>query len=130
LAAWVSRLGRAVAICVTVYVVFSVGWPLFIAALFSPQPLGRPLVIGSPAIGAFAGMMVVAHHPHDPIRQEFRVGGIFWLLVHLLLAKCLFAATVSSFDRCLGRMPEHGEPRGSSKFGGMKSKIDGMSDLE
>jgi hypothetical protein len=123
LATWVSRLGRAVALCVTVYVVFSVGWPLLVASMFRPEPTGRPLVFGSPAIGAFAGMAVVAEHPHDPIRQEYRVGGMFWLLVHLLIAKCLFAATVSSFDRCLGRMPDYGEPQ-------VRSKIDEMSDRE
>ena len=31
IATWVSRLGRAVALCITAYVVFSIGWPILCA---------------------------------------------------------------------------------------------------
>ena len=36
LATWVSRLGRAVALCVSAYVVFSIGWVLLVFLLAMP----------------------------------------------------------------------------------------------
>jgi ABC-type Na+ efflux pump permease subunit len=110
LATWVSRVGRAVAWCVTVYVAFSVGWTVVVVMLFSSEPLGRPLVIGTPAIGALAGMAVILPDAPSPVRGEYRVGATLWLLVYVAVASGLFAATAASFDRCLGRMPEDGAP--------------------
>jgi hypothetical protein len=110
LATWVSRLGRAVALCVTVYVAFSIGWTLVIVMLFSPEPLGRSLVIGSPAIGAFAGTAMIWPDSLPPWRTEGRVAAVLWITAYLVTASRLFAAAVSSFDRCLGRMPEDGGP--------------------
>ena len=92
------------------YVAFSVGWTLVIALLSSPEPLGRSLIIGSPAIGAFAGMGMVSPDFFPRGREEYRVGATLWILVYLATASGLFAATAASFDRCLGRMPEDGEP--------------------
>jgi hypothetical protein len=110
LATGVSRVGRAVASCVTVYVAFSIGWTLLIVMLCSPEPLRRSLVIGSPAIGALAGMQMVSPDFSPPWRVEYRFAATLWLLVYVAVASGLFAATVASFDRCLGRMPEDGEP--------------------
>ena len=73
----------------------------------SPAPLRRSLVIGSPAIGAFAGMGMVSPDFFPRGREEYRVGATLWILVYLATASGLFAAR---FDSCLGRMPEDGEP--------------------
>ncbi len=35
---------------------------------------------------------------------------ILWMLFDFAAAAALFKATVSSFDRCLGRIPENGQP--------------------
>ena len=110
LAAWESRVGRAVASCVTVYVAFSIGWTLLIVMLCSPEPLRRSLVIGSPAIGALAGMTVILPDAPSPLKEEYGVAATLWLLVYVAVASGLFAATAANFDRCLGRMPEDGEP--------------------
>jgi ABC-type transport system involved in multi-copper enzyme maturation permease subunit len=109
-ATWVSRLGRAVAICVTVYVVFSIGWPILIASLFSPEPRGRSLVLASPAVGAFAATSMISPDPLPDWRGAFIAASATWILIHVGTAWALFAATVSTFDRCLGRMPETEEP--------------------
>ena len=34
------------------------------------------------------------------------VGSFLWTLIHGGIAAFLFAATLSTFDRCLGRVPE------------------------
>jgi ABC-type Na+ efflux pump permease subunit len=124
LATWVSRLGRAVASCVTVYVAFSVGWTIVIVLLFSPHPLGRPLVIGSPAIGAFAGMAMISPDYFPSGREEYLAGAALWLLAYVAAASGLFAATVASFDRCLGRMPEDDEPPRATEGEGRNGATD------
>ena len=48
IATWVSRLGRAVAICVAIVIGFSIGWCFLIASLFNRDYLGIPLIMGSP----------------------------------------------------------------------------------
>jgi ABC-type transport system involved in multi-copper enzyme maturation permease subunit len=111
LATWVSRLGRAVALCVAVYVVFSVGWPILIASMMGPEPWGRNLVIASPAIGAFAATSMISPHPLPAWRGAFIAASATWMLIDVATAWALFAATRSTFDRCLGRMPDgYGRP--------------------
>ena len=53
LATWVSRLGRAVALCVTAYVGFSIGWTILFALTVRSGPAGTGLIMGCPAIGTF-----------------------------------------------------------------------------
>ena len=50
LATWMSRLGRAVAICVTICVVFSVGWMFLIMSLVSARLHGHSADHGKPAL--------------------------------------------------------------------------------
>jgi ABC-type Na+ efflux pump permease subunit len=111
LATWVSRLGRAVALCVTAYALISIGWPILIALLSSPEPNGRSLVMGSPAVGAFIETALISPGSFvsrdAPLENE--VAASIWITIDLVAAAALFAATLSSFDRCLGRMPERGE---------------------
>jgi ABC-type transport system involved in multi-copper enzyme maturation permease subunit len=109
LATWMSRLGRAVALCVAVYVVFSIGWPFLIASMMGPEPFGRSLVIASPAIGAFAATSMISPHPLPDWRGTFIAASATWMLIYVAIAWALFAATRSTFDRCLGRMPEGGD---------------------
>jgi len=45
LATWVSRLGRAVAVCVSAYAVFSIGWMLMVMGIFQPEPLGLSFIL-------------------------------------------------------------------------------------
>jgi ABC-type transport system involved in multi-copper enzyme maturation permease subunit len=111
LATWVSRLGRAVALCVAAYVVFSIGWLILISLLAiprGPQHGLLMLVMGSPLVGtAFATMAASseASFGRDEV-VEFWAGTFVWILTHGGVAAALFAATVVSFDRCLGRISE------------------------
>ncbi len=111
-ATWVSRLGRAVALCVAAYVVFSIGWPILIAVLVPSDPLGPCLVFGCPAVGTYVATDLIgtsgfASQVNDAV---YSAAVTVWMVLDLAAAAALFAATVSSFDRCLGRMPETSEP--------------------
>jgi hypothetical protein len=53
----------------------------------------------------------------------FAVAAGFWIVVYAAAAGLLICATVLTFDRCLGRMPEHGGgPRADPKSRGGKPK--------
>ncbi len=107
LATWMSRLGRAIALCVTAYVVFSIGWPILIL-LVSSSSSGPGLVMGCPAIGTFFATALVGPDrfgPHER-SQDFLAPLTIWMMFDLALAAALFARTCSTFDRHLGRMPE------------------------
>ena len=110
LATWVSRLGRAVALCVTVYVVFSIGWPILIVVVFEPNRLGYSLVMGTPAVGAYAAVSLIGSQAYTYSHDEgvYHIAATAWMMLDLLVAAALFAATLASFDRRLGRMPERG----------------------
>src|SRR5262249_37712371 len=67
LATWVSRLGRAVALCVAAYVLFSIGWVILILLLDVPgrsSHLMVPAVMGSPLFGTFFATSVVTPRSH------------------------------------------------------------------
>ncbi len=117
LATWVSRLGRAVALCVAAYIVFSIGWLVLIFVLTvgggGPNNDGFIVsaVIGSPLYGVAFATMAIGHNgrvgPGSP--ESVWLGTAFWILVHGGFAAALFAATVGTFDRCLGRVSEESE---------------------
>ena len=97
LATWVSRLGRAIALCVTAYVVFSIGWPILIL-LVSSSSSGPGLVMGCPAIGTFFATALVGPDrfgPHDR-SQDFMAPLTIWMMFDLALAAALFARTCST----------------------------------
>jgi ABC-type transport system involved in multi-copper enzyme maturation permease subunit len=110
MATWVSRLGRAVAGCVSVYVVLSIGWVLLIALLSNgPGFVTIAMIVGSPLYGTFFSTVSSASASHFPGNDELasiEVGVILWTLIHGLLAGLLFAATEATFDRCLSRVSE------------------------
>jgi len=110
LATWVSRLGRAIALCVSAYVVFSFGWVFLVALVFERDHMGLPLVMGSPLYGTALAASAVAAG-----QRQFRgsedelaagVGAVLWILIHGGAAAILVAATPATFHRCLGRISE------------------------
>jgi ABC-type transport system involved in multi-copper enzyme maturation permease subunit len=110
LATWVSRLGQAVALCVAAYVIFSVGWPFLVAVLSLPNREGEYLIVGSPPFGAYLATALVWPDAFRHDADAFMAAVTIWTVLDLLAAAALFAATLRSFDRCLGRMPGTGEP--------------------
>jgi hypothetical protein len=115
LATWVSRLGRAVALCVAAYVLFAIGWVMFSAVLFGSQESRLMIVslIGSPYYGTAVATVLVSRDQFHSRDEEIAaiIGAILWILINSGLAAILFAATLATFDRCLGRISEtSGQP--------------------
>jgi len=108
LATWVSRLGRAVALCVSAYVVFSIGWVALVASFFRPSPMGWAMMIGSPFYGTYLATISVAPRgsPFPGNGYQGRISAFLWILIHSGIAALLFAATLATFDRCLGRISD------------------------
>ena len=121
MATWVSRIGRAVAMCVTTYVVSSVGW-LILVSLLGPGPgSGRDnnfmlaVMMGSPLYGTPIATIAVAPEelrvPGGTTEVLF-LGAFFWMVVSGIIAFVLFLTTLATFDDCLGRVSESaGRPR-------------------
>jgi ABC-type transport system involved in multi-copper enzyme maturation permease subunit len=114
LATWISRLGRSVAICVSVCVGFSIGWMFLIMSLFNRDYLGIPLIMGSPVFGTVAVMSLIAPGPNGVVGPETRaatVGASLWIFIHTSAAAILFAATLATFNYCMGRISDGARPR-------------------
>jgi hypothetical protein len=112
LATWVSRIGRAVALCITLHVAWMVGWPFAVAF-----GVGRPamryigMMIGDPPAGMFFGTFVllpknVSGIPLLPAPDAILPSMIAWIVVISGFAAALFAVMVATFDRCLGRISD------------------------
>ncbi len=101
MATWCSRLGRAVGLTITAYVVMTVGWMFTVIALMAPQPTGLFLIMASPFYGA-VGLTIhaVEKRMHEPLLP----GVIFWTLVYGISALVLLIITLATFNRCLGRV--------------------------
>jgi ABC-type transport system involved in multi-copper enzyme maturation permease subunit len=132
LATWVSRLGRAVTLCVSAYVLFSIGWVILVVLLALPMRASEhfivPLIEGSPLYGTLFSTFAVAPGPHlmPGGGADVWVGTVLWTMIHACAAALLFAATVATFDRCLGRvseMPGHAIPH-------VRKKPVGAADLD
>jgi ABC-type transport system involved in multi-copper enzyme maturation permease subunit len=132
LATWVSRLGRAVAVCVSAYIVFSIGWIVLIATLTTgPGVESVPMIMGSPLYGTyFASLYVSSESNFVPFAASpaIAVGCLFWIVAHGGAAAILFAMTLTTFDRCLGRISETaGRPSG---WAGKKPSKNVEADLD
>ena len=108
LATWVSRLGRAVALCVSSYVVFSIGWVIFVVVFIRTDETGMPFVLGSPPYGAAFATAIVSsgQRPFLGNDEAIRFGAFLWIIVDAGIASLLFMVTLATFDRCLGRVSE------------------------
>ncbi len=126
LATWVPRLGRVIGISVMSYIVVSVGWPLLLTLLpmlpyfrstpFYDLPNWNGLLLASPFYGVHAttewsarwsfGSGYYAGWGHGPALIHEATWPLIWIVFYLGLALLLVFATLRSFDRCLGRIPE------------------------
>jgi len=109
-ATWVRRLGRAVALCVGIYVVGTFGI-LFIAATnLLPENSEELFMVGSPIIGPFYPMIRTQMSPVESQRLWVAPA---WIGVYTVSAGLLLLATLATFDRSLGRARVGGEGSGS-----------------
>ena len=122
LATWVPRLGRATAINVIIFVLITIGWPLFVESFIWPPLRGwlmtnrnlgggdvRWLLEGMMAISPFMAPIftlekLVEYSGND--RWKFWLFALAWCTLAWAFAAAMFWAALLSFGHCLGRMPE------------------------
>jgi hypothetical protein len=99
MATWCARLGRAVALTVTAYVLVAVGW-LFMAMSLRGGPDSEGFMMASPFF--FAGELAAdlctrgsRHH------MEWAV---VWTTAYGAAAVAFLGATLLTFNRCVGRV--------------------------
>jgi ABC-type transport system involved in multi-copper enzyme maturation permease subunit len=114
-ATWVSRVGHAIALCVTIFVLCVIGWPILIVLSRGvSDQLAMQLIIADPPYGA-AFLTFAVYDSNMRIAgggsfQDLILGASLWVPVYLIATATLYMAALGSFDRCLGRMPEDGAP--------------------
>jgi ABC-type transport system involved in multi-copper enzyme maturation permease subunit len=119
LATWSPRANRAVAASLLAYVLWTVG--TLVLSWFLPWYLEERLLLANPCVVVFAatadaGSLVSWNFDADWRGSLHALGWIVLpLSIQLTLAAALFAATLLSFDHCLGRMPD--QPRRSRNWG-------------
>lgn len=106
LATWERRAGRAIAWSVTLYALVTVGWfgaVLAVARAFSGE-LGAALASASPFYGP--GFLTAEMEQPGIRGTQLRCADFmwFWIGAYFVVAILLFAATLITFDRCLGRV--------------------------
>ncbi len=111
-ATWVSRLGRAIALCVTAYVALVIGWPMLLIFGLGGSGFIESLILADPLFGSLALTMAASAGPIGlpgrPSVGEIFSLGLAWVVIHSGLAAVLFWATLATFDRCLGRTSDDG----------------------
>jgi ABC-type transport system involved in multi-copper enzyme maturation permease subunit len=103
LATWVARLCRAVALTVTTHVLMTVGW-LFLGLMLLEDRVFEGMGMASPffGVGNLTFWLVDSSGPMQ--RFEVLAWGLFWGCIYSLVAAGLVAATLRTFNRCLGRI--------------------------
>ncbi len=113
-ATWVVRVGRAIALCVSIYVVVTVMWPILLLVIMGNDggSVIVPFLMGDPPFGMMIGTIPVAagelHVSPGISRWDMFFWTTIWILVHAGVSSLLYRATLATFDRCLGRIPEDG----------------------
>jgi ABC-type transport system involved in multi-copper enzyme maturation permease subunit len=105
MATWCPRLGRAVGLTVSLYLLVTVGWCCAIMAI-ARGPDSEKFMMGSPFFWPGAVTDGVSRFPLQGIWGP----AVFWTMVYALSAVVLLAATLATFNRCLGRVSNHESP--------------------
>ena len=112
MATWVSRPGRAVALCVSVSVGFSIGWLVLVFLLAIPGQVNEhfmiPVVMGSPIYGTIIATLVVSPGETHIVGGAYTAGfgAVIWIAIDTAVALLLFLTALATFDHCLGRVSE------------------------
>lgn len=105
LATWVSRLGRAVGLTVAVYVLGTVGAIPMGRIFFRQQQHWAGFASASPfwGTGYFSAMIAGMGGPAEqwPVQVTW---SLFWIIAYGAAVAGLLAATLATFNRCVGRM--------------------------
>jgi ABC-type transport system involved in multi-copper enzyme maturation permease subunit len=130
-ATWVPRLGRVITLSVMTYILIAVGWPLLLQVLptlsvsWGISVYGDRnwdgLFLASPFFGIYATTEWAArpwYASSTYSMQGFRgswahedpLWSLIWIGAYSAIALILVFATLRTFDRCLGRVPESHRP--------------------
>jgi ABC-type Na+ efflux pump permease subunit len=107
LATWVARLDRALTLSAAVAVFVTVAWvPLVFLLCPDNKALGVGLASASPllGVGLLTAEIAEASAAVWPLRVRW---ALFWIFVFCGVALVLLRATLTTFDRCLGRITPH-----------------------
>jgi ABC-type transport system involved in multi-copper enzyme maturation permease subunit len=96
MATFCTRLGRAVGLTVSLYLLVAVGWMFAIMVI---GPGTEELMMGSPFFWAGALTDAISRVLHDRIWDA----AVVWTIVYALAALGLLAVTLVRFNRCVGR---------------------------
>jgi ABC-type transport system involved in multi-copper enzyme maturation permease subunit len=117
MATWVGRPGRAIALCVTVFLLSVIGWPIVLrVSIWDETSFREALLTGALPVGVMYATMAtsasgVGPITHGAIRGEVLLWVFGWIVVLAIVAATLFSAAAGTFDGCLGRIPGSGVPR-------------------
>ncbi len=104
LATWFGRVNRAMTISVVLYVLVTVGW-MFAAIGLGHSEFSEGIAEASPFYGV--GLLThLARNNGGPDRVAALGFALFWVVAYLAVAGVLLAATLQTFDRCLGRVAQ------------------------
>jgi hypothetical protein len=106
LATWIPQVGRVVAVSVIAYVLVTVGSIPMIVVLFPHGDVGACIAMVSPFFGVGFFSAVIAGPPGPQEWPAVIFWAFFWCIVYGIAATVLLHATLKSFDRCLGRIPD------------------------
>ena len=120
-ATWVPRLGRVITVSVMAYVLVAAGWPLVLQVLptlpafrpsaFFQQQTWDGLSLASPFFGIYATTEWASRgsftdYSRASLSRGDQLWPLIWMGVYSTIALILAVATLRTFDRCLGRLPE------------------------
>jgi ABC-type transport system involved in multi-copper enzyme maturation permease subunit len=105
MATWCPRIGRAVGLTVSLYLLVTVGW-LFLVVGIQGDFQSRSLMMGSPFFWPGAMTAVVSHGS----QPDVWAAATPWTLAYALTALMLLVATLATFNRCLGRVGGRSSP--------------------
>jgi ABC-type transport system involved in multi-copper enzyme maturation permease subunit len=106
LATWISNPGRVLALCVSAVVGVTVGSIPVVFMLFQPNWLAPCVAMVSPFFGIGYFSDVIAGHEPRHMWPATAAFALLWTAVYGAIACFLFLATLATFDRCLGRIPD------------------------
>ena len=115
LATWIPRQGRVIALTVAIYLLVTIGWMVLALILTEGQTsntaAGPGLASASPFLSTFLSLLFIFNEGTNqaPNWTDYSIWIAGWIVAYGITALGLLVATLASFNRCLGRMPDPSE---------------------